>query len=456
MEIRELSAKQVAECIENYQPLYEKSVKRNRRNAVLVFVGLLLVYLYLRLFNTGVSIVEGKYGDRVTYSTAWVVNYRTDSEDASHYWLGFDNCPYMRVLNVEEGVTGIHFDGYSESKSSNYLHTVRLPSTLQEVGVECFKNCTNLKAVEWDKAPEGAVIGWEAFWNTGIEELKLPDGITYIGRGAFKDNPNLRKVVLPDSVRDMEYEVFENCGNLQEVTWSASLTYMPYQTFLGCENLSVLNNTGVLKSINYDALIGTQITADQLPENVHCYKASGEGVIMNTNDVLWLTDYSYTYNAEEETKLLAKIYDIPQEAFELKMMDGQFWLNGEYYSLNMTIDEFVEKGDWTIDEIYESKEGFPTYYLEREADGTQVSLSVNDGEIMEYHFYADDCRVILPDGVNNFGMLNARIPYLYREEAASGYDWKYAEGGQQKRVSVTVGFSWLSEGGCTITISKTE
>ncbi len=456
MEIRELNAKQVAECIENYQPIYEKNVKRNRRNVVFVFVALFLVYLYLRLFNTGFSVVEGKYNVKVTYSTAWVVDYHPDSEDDSYYLLGFDNCPYMRVLNVEEGVTSISFDGYSESKSSNYLHTVRLPSTLQEVGVESFKNCTNLKTVEWDKAPDGVVIEGEAFWNTGIEELRLPDGITYIGREAFKDNPNLRKVVLPDSVRDMEYDVFKNCGNLQEVTWSSSLTYMPHQTFLGCENLSVLNNTGALKSINYDALIGTQITADQLPENVHCYKASGEGVIMNTKDVLWLADYSYTYNAEEETALLAEMHDIPQEVFELKMMDGQFWLNGEYYSLNMTIDEFVEKGNWVIDDIYESKEGFPTYYLEREADGAQVSLSVNDGEIMEYRFYADYCQVILPDGVNNFGMLSARIPYLYGEEAASGYDWKYAEGGQQKKASVTVEFSWPSEDGCTITISKTE
>ncbi len=458
MEIKNLDAKQVAECIEKYQPTYEKNVKRNRWKVVFIFVGLLLVYLYLRLFNTAASI-EDEYGKRSIYSTAWVVNYRPSFGGESYYWLRMENCPYMRVLNVEEGVVSFDLEGESVYRYANDLHKVKLPSTLMEIRHRCFEDCINLKTVEWEQAPSGACIRREAFKNTGIEEFCVPEGVACIESGAFEDNSELKKVVLSDSVCKIGTDVFANCAELQEVTWSASLKCMPGRTFLGCENLSVLNHTESLKYIDYDALIGTCILANQLPANVYCYGMNDGGVTINTDDIPWLAGYKYVYDAQGEIASLSEMCDISSEVFRQKPADGRFWLDGKYYGLDMTLDEFVANGDWTIDEIYENEGNSSTYCLERESDTAEITLIVVGKEIVEYEFDSDECKVILPDGVSNFGMPSARISYLYGEDATAGYVWEYNAGSENGQVYVTAYYGWSSESygmSGVITISKVK
>ena len=148
MEIRELNEKQITENIENYQPIYEKSVKRGRRNLVLAAAGLVFIYLYLRLFNTAYIVEDYKYPQmRVVYSTAWVVNCPADEVDGKKVdrvvILGLEDCPYAREIKVEEGIEEIWFGGYPSMMGDNPLRKVELPSTLQWIASECFQNCTN-------------------------------------------------------------------------------------------------------------------------------------------------------------------------------------------------------------------------------------------------------------------------------------------------------------------------
>lgn len=465
MEIRELSEKQIAENIENYQPIYEKNVKRGRRNLVHAAAGLVFIYLYLRLFNTAYIVEDYKYPQmRVVYSTAWVVNCPADEVDGKKVdrvvILGLEDCPYAREIKVEEGIEEIWFGGYPSTMGDNPLRKVELPSTLQWMASECFQNCTNLKTVKWEQAGEDAYIGMSAFYNTGLEEIRIPDGVTRIEDGVFRFNRNLKTAVLPDSLSEMGGELFWNCPNLEEVTWSKGQAHMPRQTFLGCENLKVLKNTDSLRSIHYTALLGTQITAEQLPENVYCYNKSDVGVGPDIADALWLADYKYTYDAEDEKQFLQERYGLPAEVLELEAEDGRFWLGGDYYHLDMTLEEFVATGDWEIDDIDEGKEKdeYSFYTLERK-DGEEkyrVYLYVNDGEIMEYGFYSDYLQLVLPDVVSNKGMSKAKI--LDRPQVEEGnsykYDWEYTSAGEKKKVKVELRFDYYRDGCCDIWLYK--
>ena len=49
------------------------------------------------------------------------------------------------------------------------------------------------------------------------EEVIVPEGVTRIGRDAFKNNTTIRRVVLPESCDYIQYAIFTTCTNLEEV-----------------------------------------------------------------------------------------------------------------------------------------------------------------------------------------------------------------------------------------------
>lgn len=397
---------------------------------VLFFMGLVLLYLYLRFFNTGVFVYNKETGAvEIRYSTAWVVNcpgdvFDPEREDKIVYLWDYSRYPYMKVLNVEEGITHIsaEFVDVVEDSSLFKLQTLRLPSTLQSIGYESFQHCTSLKTVLWDEAAENAVIDSAAFSNTGIEEIYIPEGVAEIRVGAFSNNDNLVKAVLPDSLKNIYSGIFKNCINLEEVTWSASLDEIPYQTFLGCKSLVTLKNTDAIRSITYNALTGTQITAEQLPDNVYCYQKENYEDIINIERNPWLNGYSYIYDAQKEIEDLAQLHNIPIEAFEIELNSGMYWLNGKYYTLDMSLDEFMANDEWEISNIYSRDDSTYSYYLTTMDGKCSVTLVLDEeNHIIEYCFKGNDCQAVLPEGVNNFGMLPDRISYLYGNQADSEY-----------------------------------
>ena len=424
------------ESIETYNEILKKRKMKNRVCMCLLAAGVVFLFVYLRFFNS--IFEEDKYGDLVLrYSTAWVVNCPSnhpclEGEEEKKVEVDFDKCPNVKRLNVEEGITYI-----TCRSSSDSLEVVSLPSTLLEVWG--FGGCSNLENVIWEKAPVGAMIGSHAFAGTSIKEIVVPEGVACIGNEAFARNEKLTKVTLPNTVKEMYGEVFENCTNLQEVTWSDALYFMPHGTFVNCEKLAVLNNTDNLRSITYSALTGTQITANQLPDNVHCF-GRDEYTFSDYEANKWLVNYSHTYDPEEEIAFLAAYHDLPLELFQMKAEEGIFWLDGKYYTLDMGLEEFMANGNWEIaDEDVDDDNNRIIYYdLTNLESGNGVSLTVCEDEILRYRFHViDNCHVMLPDGVNNFGMGSERVPYLY---GADEYVWEYKTGNGTK--SVKVSQSW--------------
>ena len=79
------------------------------------------------------------------------------------------------------------------------------------VGSLAFAGCTNLKEVTFGNSLE--VIGQNAFWNTGLEDVFVPASVTRIESGAFLENGALRNLFL--------YGNPELAGDV--VTWSDDL-----------------------------------------------------------------------------------------------------------------------------------------------------------------------------------------------------------------------------------------
>ncbi len=464
MEIRELAEQDIIENLEQYNKRQQKVRVQTRVKIILFWIGLIVLYLYLRLFNTKFNIDMEEGTIEIKYSTAWIINcpsFLSDFEDTKERIVfrdGLAKCPYVSVLNFEEGITHIVFCGVSESARRD-LHTVSFPSTMKYVSG--FEDCTTLGNVIWESAAENTVISEDAFKNTGIEEICIPEGVVEIEACAFAKNEKLTTVTLPNSLKEVEYGIFQNCMELQEVTWSDSLNEIPSKTFLGCEKLTSLQNTDSIRSITYNALSGTQITSNQLPENVFCYSYYYLEPMLNEDENIWFQDYAYTYDAEEEVQYLAQLHNLPIEIFEIDTNSGSFWLNGKYYNLDMTLEEFMANDNWEISFTSENEDDNSNYVLDCKEKDCEVRLVVKgETEILEYNFPGEDgdgfsqegCKVVLPDGVNNFGMSRCRLPFLYGEESTSNYTLLYHDGNKQAEVEVY--FDKASAMKCDISITR--
>ncbi len=93
------------------------------------------------------------------------------------------------------------------------LETVSIPVGVTKIANNAFSQCSNLKSVE---LPEGLTsIGKMAFWHcTSLESIVIPDSVTEIGKYAFSDCTSLKSVTLPERFRDQASNLFDGCPNV--------------------------------------------------------------------------------------------------------------------------------------------------------------------------------------------------------------------------------------------------
>ncbi len=144
------------------------------------------------------------------------------------------------VIEVESGILdGTPYSGKFINKSSIYY----CDGVLVNVGLN-YKNGLGDKVV----IEEGTrVIPGCAFYNSGINEIVLPDSIEYIGSGAFDSCKNLTQITLPKNLKELTSSVFANCYKLKEVTFGDKLEVIT--GFSGCKLLQSVTLPNSVKEI---------------------------------------------------------------------------------------------------------------------------------------------------------------------------------------------------------------
>ncbi len=130
------------------------------------------------------------------------------------------------------------------------IEQVRLPDSLKQISKGAFADCIQLKNVYFTKNSNLVYIGEGAFWGcTALEKFTsatatytkdsiFPTKLEMIDANAFKGCSSLLCVILPNSLRSMEHSVFSHCTGLETVSWQLSkLDKIPQWTFFNCQNL---------------------------------------------------------------------------------------------------------------------------------------------------------------------------------------------------------------------------
>lgn len=87
---------------------------------------------------------------------------------------------------------------------------------------------------------------------SNLQDITLPNDITYIGYRAFADCSTLSNIIIPDKVTSIGYQAFSGCTKLTGVTIGHGITNIEEATFSDCKSVETLiigNKTTSLKNL---------------------------------------------------------------------------------------------------------------------------------------------------------------------------------------------------------------
>lgn len=215
--------------------------------------------------ETGVLKIEGdgdmedyKYPQRSPWAN-YVDNIKKLELSGSMTSIGksaFNECTSLFFVTIPNSVTRIEQSAFYMCEN---LNTVTIGNSVKSIGTLAFAGCTNLQTVTIGQSVES--IEDQAFkccdnvkkliyadgcsttipvGFTSVEEVVLPNTVTSIEQGAFKDYKGLTSIIIPNSVTDIGRSAFYGCTGLTTISIPNSVISIRQSAFSGCTELSSL------------------------------------------------------------------------------------------------------------------------------------------------------------------------------------------------------------------------
>ena len=146
--------------------------------------------------------------------------------------------------------------GDAAFKDNNYIEKIKLPNSIERIGIGAFSGCMSLKTVnlpdsisEIDDSAFNSCyklasisvpsstkrIGEKAFYRClSLSSVLLNEGLLTIASQAFERCTALTSIVIPNTVNSIEMWAFNHAESLESVTLSTSMTAISTATFSGC------------------------------------------------------------------------------------------------------------------------------------------------------------------------------------------------------------------------------
>lgn len=340
----------------------------------------------------------------------------------------------ISALVVENGATSIGsstFDGYTSLKS------IKLASTVKSIGNNAFSN-TGITSLDLPEGMESIGIG--AFYNCEkMTELKLPESLTTLNNGAFAFCKGLTAVTLPNKITFIGALAFEECTGLTSITIPENVTEIRNQAFYYCTALTMVELPKALQTVGDNAFYETKLqdvyyagTEEDWGKiaiglknepltnaNLHCMGAvvviSGTcgGALTWKLDSKGTLTISGTGAMTDYTKSGVAPWNKDCEEIRFVVIENGVTTIGEYAFENCTLLESVV--------ISDSVEKIGKYAFSGCSALKRISLPDSIAQIGDYAFRASGLEAVkIPEGVTLLGEgMFARCPNLQTVELPS-------------------------------------
>lgn len=143
---------------------------------------------------------------------------------------------------------------------------VKIPKGVTKIGRQCFKNMA-IESVEFN---DGIIsIGGGAFVGCDcLKRIEIPNTVTEIEGMAFSCCSSLEYAYYPKSITTTMGSTFEYCTSLKEIKIEEGIKVIPVDFARGCTSLKTINLPGSINYIYTQAFFGSGLTQITIPQNV--------------------------------------------------------------------------------------------------------------------------------------------------------------------------------------------
>lgn len=200
------------------------------------------------------------------------------------------------------------------------LESFTVPKSVTTIGNQAFYYCVKLGTVTIEDGSALTYIGDSAFYYTRIESITIPKTVDYLGYCAFEDCRYLKSVVFcaDSNLIRINQSTFYNCEDLENIALPDSITYIGNQAFYSCTSLKVF-------TIPFSVLeIGS--TAFQYCWNlkdVYCY-ADPDNLYWYGDDDCFIRDHA----------TLCHVYADKRDTFKAEFSDVNVSFVGDLIGMN--------------------------------------------------------------------------------------------------------------------------
>lgn len=230
----------------------------------------------------------------------------------------FKNYYALDTITIPQGLTEINEDAFNECVA---LRELILPNGITALGENAFYECRNLR-VSFPKSLE--TIGEDCFFESGIDNLTLPENIT-LNENAFYRCRLLNKLVIPEGVHFVGWNHFGECSAIKSAYLCDTVDLGTEDNggiFYDCytlENVRLPNDMTLLQSDTFmDNYALRQIT---IPDSVTSIDESAfyacwglESIILSEIESIPRNCFEYCYKLREIT-IPDSVTSIEEEAF---------------------------------------------------------------------------------------------------------------------------------------------
>ena len=176
----------------------------------------------------------------------------------------FGKCAGLKKVTLKNGVQSIGERAFEKCSS---LESVIFENTvLEKISDGAFWGCSALSSIALpDSVTE---IERNAFFETGLRNIQLPEKLTLIGGGAFCNCKNLKQVQLPSQLKELGEGAFFNCENLAQIQLPSQLNKLGGDAFRDCTSLDKIDIPAGLKQIESATFCNTGLTSVTLHEGL--------------------------------------------------------------------------------------------------------------------------------------------------------------------------------------------
>lgn len=110
----------------------------------------------------------------------------------------FKNCKNLRYVNFNDNDTKLQIIGENAFEGTSIM-SISIPDNVIQIGKYSFSDCSNLKKVKISRNSKLREINKCAFSQSSISGIFIPSNVNKIGKKAF-ENDNLKIIEIGDNI----------------------------------------------------------------------------------------------------------------------------------------------------------------------------------------------------------------------------------------------------------------